>query len=92
MGFYKKPNIGKVLQEEFIYDGDYNATWRAREDDEGKEWQQEDSVFLYNFQFREDGRPEESTKRHMKRKYKEFKKENCQRKRDERKEPVGKKN
>ena len=27
----------------------------------------------------------------MKRKYKEFKKENCQRKRNERKEPVGKK-
>ena len=53
-------------------------TWRAREYDEGKEWQPKGSVFLYNFQFREDGRLEESTEKHMKMKYEEFKKENCQ--------------
>ena len=79
--------IPRQLQEEFIirwYDVDYTATWRAR-DDEGKEWQPNDSVFLYNFQFRDNRILEESTENHMKKKYKEFKKENCQRKRDERK-------
>ena len=79
--------IPRQLQEEFIirwYDVDYTATWRAR-DDEGKEWKPKDSVFLYNFQFREDRILEQSTENHMQKKYKEFKEENCQRKRDERK-------
>ena len=73
------------------YDGDYTATWRALENDEGKEWQPKGSVFLYNVQFREDRRLEESTEKHKKRKYKEFKKKNCQEKRHKRKEQIGEK-
>ena len=47
VGFYEKPNIGKMLKADFTsatkriymqcYDGDYTATWKARENDEGKE-------------------------------------------------------
>ena len=47
VGFYEKPNIGKVLKADFTsatkriytqwYDGDSTATWKARENDEGKE-------------------------------------------------------